>query len=1439
MVSATCSLPSGRRTRGVAAMLLASFVAALAAAPAAADDRRLFQESTAEPFVFVLLDLSGSMNQSVPCTAEGIAAGHCAGVRADVLHAAVPCGKADLEAGRTCVPCPEGDCLPRQAADDPESKMRVAKEALYALMDEVDDIHFGFATFNHNELRVAVKHWWYRLADEQPNGHVALRSGRLFPAPGQEEVFGDSWRCDLAGGPGGDHPTLRWVGCRSQDPADLDDRWDYERVRRLPKLDDDNERTVQVYVRDPADGRVYQVQYQPEPTVSDGPGPPRFQVLGDDRLWVRVRVQCLGSCSPFNTVSRLLLFEKVDDFVGWEPTQGVRKDPPGVAFFGAGDFPNGPRTIAGPAPSGWEPNTDSGVDDYRGQTLKQPTIDDPRGNPLDVGDVIPWDWQTDQRELIKRRLAPNTGLPGFDPASGAPDFEIASYFADHPNANGYLPLADSRAKPLLAHSNTPTGNSMEDFADWLDDWEREARDPDTGDESRDCRRQFLLVITDGLASDGDRACDAAAELLEDDVRTFAIALGLSETEFSGFDNTLTCIANQGGTGTRTVGGVPVREGPGPLFPQNKQQLVDALLQVIQIVRSDPRTLTGVAVPSVQADAADKLYLTDFTPLNRQPVWAGKVHAFVKPLPLDADGQPDLERRCADLPADAPRSGCYLGDLAQTVLTEQVRPSRLDPVGNGAAQRRIYYAGFDDLGRVPRARRFFLPIEDTTPLDVSVDLLAGFGLDPTAGDSGDRANQAIVGLLAEKSAVLPDGGTLSYVVGDVFHSDPLVVGSPSNNLYFLADVGGDGAEGCAADDRGYRCFALEHARRRRMLFAGANDGMLHAFDIGRWIVDPARLPLGGSFDDGSGRELFAYSPRPVLPTVLEMIEQNAHHYTVDGQVVAADVFVDPVHSARIGDPVDPDERRWRTVLLGGLGRGGGVSGDLEMPLRPDPLPADPDLRTLLEEQPTSGYYALDVTQPDPVDPDTRVPAVPAGAQPGCAGDAGGGGLPDDCGEVAFGMPLWEFRDSRAGIAADEDGDGWVDLAPTWSTPDLGRIRVCTADCGTVDAVFEDRHVAVFGGGLDPDRPARGQWLYVVDVETGEAIAKHPLDGAVPSRPAAVDTDRDGYLDRVYVGTTEGLLYRMDLVVGVGGSKLFPVLAPADPPLVYTGRDVDSDGEPLVEVTHAAPRLQGARFAPFVLFDAGADDGAARPIFYRPSVFYVPQLSRYAVAFGTGDREDIFARGAASGRFFVLVDEVDDPALLAAPLVPGDLVEIERDAPFTPGATTAHLLEGVAGRRGWWLELDADERLITAPFVLTGVVVFSTYQPQGPEPVAGNLCREIGRSRIYGVLATSGDGIMVVGAERRRYMTVDDFVTAPFTEQSQTKNPPPVGGEGDGNADQLDAALAQILRELQALFPRSCRFSESYRIDIKARSSDTGMIFVAPVPICVIEKDFREY
>jgi type IV pilus assembly protein PilY1 len=122
----------------------------------------------------------------------------------------------------------------------------------------------------------------------------------------------------------------------------------------------------------------------------------------------------------------------------------------------------------------------------------------------------------------------------------------------------------------------------------------------------------------------------------------------------------------------------------------------------------------------------------------------------------------------------------------------------------------------------------------------------------------------------------------WKLGDVFHSNPVIVGSPSK---FFEDEGFSGPGG----------FHEKNANRTKVVVAGANDGMLHAFNA------------------KTGNEEWAFIPNPLLKTLKLM--KTTHTYYVDASPKVADVWFDSNKDNR----KTADE--WRTVLVCGLRKGG--------------------------------------------------------------------------------------------------------------------------------------------------------------------------------------------------------------------------------------------------------------------------------------------------------------------------------------------------------------------------------------------------------------------------------------------------------------------------------------------------------------------------------------
>lgn len=153
--------------------------------------------------------------------------------------------------------------------------------------------------------------------------------------------------------------------------------------------------------------------------------------------------------------------------------------------------------------------------------------------------------------------------------------------------------------------------------------------------------------------------------------------------------------------------------------------------------------------------------------------------------------------------------------------------------------------------------------------------------------GDHSNELKGGSGSYRSR---GAAGLEYKLGDIVHSSPLYVGAPPFTY-------ADSLEGVSYND-----FRVDHFERKVMIYVGANDGMLHAFDA------------------ATGEERLAYVPAGVYNNLPALTDTAyTHQYYVDETPSAADVFYSGA---------------WHTVLLGSLRAGGRSVFALDIT---DPLP----------------------------------------------------------------------------------------------------------------------------------------------------------------------------------------------------------------------------------------------------------------------------------------------------------------------------------------------------------------------------------------------------------------------------------------------------------------------------------------------------------------------
>ena len=153
------------------------------------------------------------------------------------------------------------------------------------------------------------------------------------------------------------------------------------------------------------------------------------------------------------------------------------------------------------------------------------------------------------------------------------------------------------------------------------------------------------------------------------------------------------------------------------------------------------------------------------------------------------------------------------------------------------------------------------------------------------------SSTLAGTIPPKIACPADVGKL----GDIIDSSPVFVGKP------------DFAYPDTLESSPYSTFVTAQASRQKMVYVGANDGMLHGFQD----------------STSDGKELIAYVPNMVYTNIdqknLSLLTSPfyTHRFYVNATPTVGDAFVSGA---------------WRTMLVGGMRRGG------------------------------KGYYALDITDP---------------------------------------------------------------------------------------------------------------------------------------------------------------------------------------------------------------------------------------------------------------------------------------------------------------------------------------------------------------------------------------------------------------------------------------------------------------------------------------------
>lgn len=190
------------------------------------------------------------------------------------------------------------------------------------------------------------------------------------------------------------------------------------------------------------------------------------------------------------------------------------------------------------------------------------------------------------------------------------------------------------------------------------------------------------------------------------------------------------------------------------------------------------------------------------------------------------------------------------------------------------------------------------------------------------------------------------------LGDVINSSPAIVERPSSS--WRTQYG----------DTTYDAYTAQYKNRRNMVYVGANDGLLHAFNSGFINTATQSYALtraAAAHESGVpashklGAEVWAYAPKNLLPHMqwLSEVGYPNHVSYVDGELKAFDVNIFPT----TGDSDHPNG--WGTILVATMRFGGG-SDDAT---NPTSLSIDVDGDGNENFKSRSSIIIMDITNPE--------------------------------------------------------------------------------------------------------------------------------------------------------------------------------------------------------------------------------------------------------------------------------------------------------------------------------------------------------------------------------------------------------------------------------------------------------------------------------------------
>ncbi len=270
-------------------------------------------------------------------------------------------------------------------------------------------------------------------------------------------------------------------------------------------------------------------------------------------------------------------------------------------------------------------------------------------------------------------------------------------------------------------------------------------------------------------------------------------------------------------------------------------------------------------------------------------------------------------------------------------------------------------------------------------------------------------------------------------------------------------------------------------------------------------------------------------------------------------------------------------------------------------------------------------------------------------------------------------LWEFP-------RPTDSEILAKLGQSWSEPAIGRVKI------KVGNEIYERWVAFIGGGFDKTNVV-GKAFFVIDIKTGDIIKEFSglsgMDYSLAAPPTAVDSNFNGYVDKVYIGDLAGQMWVFDI----------------------SSNDI-------------------AQWTGKILFRPLGTPAEKRPLYYQPAVAFDSRRTPW-VYFGSGDRENPSDKNSKE-KFYAVKDDGIGPY----PRTENNLkdVTVYSDRKFLPPQEPL---------KGWYIRLAMSEKVLAKPAVFYNLLYFTTYTYTSDDP-----CQRAGDASFYVVEYLSGGGALVL-------------------------------------------------------------------------------------------------